>query len=62
METNDVEPSVVKAVMSSIYEVGKLLRLTRWQMTRVLSNNAGVPVPCGNVLLELDHPGTAIPH
>lgn len=33
METNDVEPSVVKAVMSFIYEVGKRLHLTMWQMT-----------------------------
>lgn len=33
MATNDVEPNVVKAMMSFIYEVGKLLHLTKWQMT-----------------------------
>lgn len=33
MATNDVEPNIVKAVMSFIYEVGKLPHLTKWQMT-----------------------------
>lgn len=42
METNDVEPSIVKAVMSFIYEVGRLLHLTKWQMTGVVPNNAGL--------------------
>lgn len=42
METNDVEPNIVKAVMSFLSEVGKLLHLTKWQMTRVESHNAGV--------------------